>query len=135
MQKQDLAGNTNPHAQNYLISRQNNWLCKLYFCCMITEQEKLFIEYWDNNRDKQKRWHYQLAIGLPLGLVFALPILLSVIFHDWYKRMIYISGAQITIIMIGVLGIAVFLALFRMKFKWEQNEQLYKELKYKEKQP
>jgi hypothetical protein len=102
---------------------------------MITEQEKLFIEYWDNNRDKQKRWLYQLAIGLPLGLVFALPILLSVIFHDWYKRMIYISGAQITIIMIGVLGIAVFLALFRMKFKWEQNEQLYKELKYKEKQP
>ena len=101
---------------------------------MITEQEKLFIEYWDNNRDKQKRWLYQLAIGLPLGLVFALPILLSVIFHDWYKRMIYISGAQITIIMIGVLGIAVFLALFRMKFKWEQNEQLYKELKYKEKQ-
>ena len=101
---------------------------------MITEQEKLFIDYWDKNREKQKRSLYQLAIGLPIGLVFALPILLSVIFHDWYKQMIYISGSQITVILIGVLGIAVFFALFRMKFRWEQNEQLYKELKYKEQQ-
>jgi hypothetical protein len=101
---------------------------------MITEQEKLFIDYWDKNREKQKRSFYQLAIGLGVGLVFALPILLSVIFHDWYKQMIYISGSQMTVILIGVLGITVFLALFRMKFKWEQNEQLYKELKYKEQQ-
>lgn len=99
---------------------------------MLTEQEKLFIGYWEKNRDNQKRFFYQLLIGLPIGLVFALPILLSVIFHDWYKQMIFISGSQVTIILISVLGIAVFFALFRMKFKWEQNEQFYKELKYKE---
>ena len=99
---------------------------------MITDQEKLFIDYWAKNRDKQKRSFYQLVIGLPIGLVFALPILLSVLFHDWYKRMSYISTSQITVIMIGILGIIVFFALFRMKFKWEANEQLYKELKYKE---
>ena len=99
---------------------------------MLTEQEKLFIDYWDKNRAKQKRFFFQLLIGLPIGLVFALPILLSVIFHDWYKQMIFISGSQVTIILIGVLGIAIFFALFRMKFKWEQNEQLYKELKYKQ---
>ena len=69
----------------------------MYFCNMITEQEKLFIDYWDKNRDKQKRWFYQLAIGFPAGLVFALPILLSVIFHDWYKQMIFISGSQLTV--------------------------------------
>ena len=100
---------------------------------MITDQEKLFIDYWAKNRDKQKRSFYQLAIGLPVGLVFALPILLSVLFHDWYKRMSFISNSQITVIMIGILGIIVFFALFRMKFKWEANEQLYKELKYKSK--
>ena len=102
---------------------------------MITEEEKLFIDYWEKNRDKQKRSFHQLLLSLPIGLVFALPILLSVIFHDWYKQMIFISGSQLTVVLIGVLGIAVFFALFRMKFKWEQNEQLYKELKYKEKQP
>ena len=99
---------------------------------MITDQEKLFIDYWAKNRDKQKKSFYQLVIGLPVGLVFALPILLSVLFHDWYKRMSFISTSQITVIMIGILGIIVFFALFRMKFKWEANEQLYKELKYKE---
>ena len=71
-------------------------------------------------------------LGYDIFALIALPILLSVIFHDWYKRMIFISGSQLTVVFIGVLGIAVFFALFRMKFKWEQNEQLYKELKYKQ---
>ena len=99
---------------------------------MITDQEQLFINYWEVNRVKQKKIFYQLAWGLPLGLVFALPVLLSVIFKDWYKSMVFISSAQITLILITVLGIAVFFALFRMKFKWEENEQRYKELKYKQ---
>lgn len=103
-----------------------------YFCNMITDQEQLFINYWEANRDKQKKTFYQLAIGLPVGLVFALPVLLSVIFHDWYKQMTFISDSQITIILITVLGIAVFFSLFRMKFKWEENEQRYKELKFKQ---
>ncbi len=99
---------------------------------MITEEEKLFIDYWDKNRDKHKKSFYQLGIGLTAGLVFAFPILLSVLFHDWYKQMTFISDSQITIILITVLGIAVFFSLFRMKFKWEENEQRYKELKFKQ---
>ena len=99
---------------------------------MITEQEKLFLNYWEENREKEKRSLYKLALGLPVGLVFALPILLSVVFHDWYKRMIFISGSQLTVILIAVLGIAVFFALFKIKFKWEENDQRYKELKFKE---
>lgn len=99
---------------------------------MITDQEQLFITYWEANRNKEKKTLYQLAWGLPIGLVFAFPVLLSVIFHDWYKTMVFISASQLTIIMIAVLGIAVFFALFRMKFKWEENEQRYKELKFKE---
>ncbi|MBA2250354.1 MAG: hypothetical protein H0W12_09200 [Chitinophagaceae bacterium] len=101
---------------------------------MITDQEKLFLAYWEKNRAREKKTLYQLAVGLPLGLVFALPIILSVIFHDWYKQMIFISPSQVTVILIAVLAIAVFFALFRMKFKWENNEQLYKELKFKESQ-
>src|SRR6266446_7861081 len=99
---------------------------------MLTEQEKLFIEFWEKNRNKEKKVLHKLVLGLPLGLVFALPILLSVLFHNWYKNMVYISGSQITVILIAVLGIAVFFALMRMKFKWENNEQLYKELKFKQ---
>src|SRR5664279_1889449 len=97
---------------------------------MLTKDEKLFLEYWEKNREKEKRFMRQLAGGLPIGLVFALPVLVAVIFHNWYKAMTYISGSQIIVIIIGVLGVAVFFAIFRMKFKWENNEQLYNCLLY-----
>lgn len=100
---------------------------------MLTDEEIQFIEYWDKNRDKESKFMYQLAYGLPRGLIFALPVLLAVIFHDWYKNMIPISKSQLVIISIAVLGIALFYTIFRMKFIWENNEQLYKELKFKEK--
>jgi len=99
---------------------------------MITDQEQMFIDYWEANRDKQKKIFYRLVWGLPLGLVFALPVVLALIFHDWYKRMIFISPTQITLVLITVLGIAVFFALVKKKFTWEQNEQRYKELKFKQ---
>jgi|SRR6476660_791732 len=98
---------------------------------MITAEEKLFLEYWEKNREKEKHLIRQLATGLPMGLVFALPVLIAVIFHSWYKRIIYISVSQLIVITIGVLGIVVFFAIMRMRFKWENNEQLYKELKFK----
>jgi hypothetical protein len=100
---------------------------------MLTNDERLFLEYWEKNRDKQKQFWHQFATGFPSGLIFALPVLLAVVFHDWYKNMIYISDSQIILITIAVFFIAVFFGIFRMKFKWESNEQLYKELKYKEK--
>ncbi len=100
---------------------------------MLTKNELLFIEYWERNRDKENKILRQLAMGLPMGLVFALPVLLAVIFHGWYKNMIYISDAQIIIIAITVFFVAIFFSIFRSKFKWEHNEQLYKELKFKQK--
>ena len=99
---------------------------------MLNDDEKLFLEYWEKNRDNQKNFLYQLASGLPYGLLFALPVLVAVIFHDWYKTMIYISPSQVIVIIIAVIMVALFFSIFRMKFKWEHNEQLYKELKYKE---
>ncbi len=101
---------------------------------MLTKDEKLFIEYWEKNRNRDKKFIRQLATGLPIGLVFSLPILLAVIFDDWYKNMIYISSSQVIVIITGVFIIAVFFAVFRNRFKWENNEQLYKELKFKERQ-
>ncbi len=99
---------------------------------MLTEQEKKFLTYWEQNRVTQKKVLWMLLTGLPAGLLFALPILLAVLFHDWYKNMIYISNSELLLISIGVICVAVFFAIFRGKFKWEYNEQQYKELKFKE---
>ena len=100
---------------------------------MITENEKEFMVWWENNHEKEKKFSHKLLYGAPWGLIFALPVLLAVIFHDWYKNMIPISTSQIILISIIVLAIAIFYALFKMQVKWEANDQLYKELKLKEK--
>lgn len=101
---------------------------------MLTKEEKAFIEYWEKNREQEKKVWRKFLYGSPWGLIFAMPILLAVIFHDWYKNMIQISPSLITLIIITVLGIAVFFTLFSMHFKWDRNEQVYKELKFKQEQ-
>lgn len=100
---------------------------------MLSQQEKEFITWWEANSKREKKWLTQLSIGLPLGLAFGFPILLSVMFRGWYKNMPYVSGSQLTVILIAVLLIIVFYAIFRMRFKWELNEQRYNELKQIEK--
>ncbi|MBX9782956.1 MAG: hypothetical protein K2X48_06670 [Chitinophagaceae bacterium] len=94
----------------------------------MTSADEAFINYWEANREQEKKWMTQLMFGLPLGLVFGLPILLSFLLRGWYKRMPYISGSQFTVVLMALLGIIVFYAIFRMKFKWELNEQRYREL-------
>jgi len=100
---------------------------------MLTQEEQDFIKYWEANREKDNGIVRKLIFGGPWGLIFALPILVAVIFHDWYKNMIPISKTQLVLISITVIGIAFFYAYFRQQVRWDNNEQLYKELKFKEK--
>jgi hypothetical protein len=107
--------------------------CNDRFCTFaqnvnMSSDDLAFLEYWEQNRRREKKLLTQVAVGLPLGLVFGLPILLSFLLRGWYKRMPYISGSQFTVIVMALLGIAVFYGIFRMKFKWEINEQRYREL-------
>ncbi|OJY91155.1 MAG: hypothetical protein BGP14_06150 [Sphingobacteriales bacterium 44-15] len=100
---------------------------------MLTEEEKAFLEYWEQNRTKERKTWRQLLIGLPLGLLFALPILIN-LFSGWYIRadMEARSGSSPTVLIMAVLIIASFFAIFSKRYKWERNEQRYKELKGKE---
>ena len=102
---------------------------------MLTEEERDFVKYWESHRQKENSFLSKMIYGGPWGLIFALPILLAVIFHDWYKRMIPISTTQLVLISLCVIATAFFYAYFRQQVKWENNEQLYRELKIKEKQP
>lgn len=71
-----------------------------------------------------------------MALLFFLPIIISVIivyifFPEWYTKVSYIGSGTFFMIVIAVIIAAVFFAFFRMHYKWEMNEQLYKELKQK----
>lgn len=105
---------------------------------MLTEDEKRFLAYWESVREEEARFGRKLRKGLPVAMLFGMPILLSVaavyIFSpEWYTK-IAKSVNQVTLtVMIAVFIFMFFFAFTRMHFKWEMNDQLYQELKEKQK--
>ena len=97
---------------------------------MLSQSEERFIEYWKNNRDREKKVFRQLLFGLPLGLLIGAGIFVSLITDSWYERADMLANSQMNpnVLIVAILAIAVFTGLFYKKFKWDQNEQLYKEL-------
>jgi hypothetical protein len=104
---------------------------------MISEKETAFLRYWERNRAIENTFISKLLRGFPMALLFGLPIILLIIvvkifFPDWYMKISDISPGTFLTAIVAMLGIVVFYAYFRMQYKWEMNEQLYKELKSKE---
>lgn len=104
---------------------------------MLTENEKRFVKYWEENRLKEKSWKWQLLTGLPWGLLFSTPILVLLMTAKlWYKRADMAANTIMSpaILIIAVLLIATFVAFFYKNHKWEMKDQLYQSLKAREKQ-
>ena len=103
----------------------------------MDERERLFVEYWDARRLKEKSLLYQVLTGLPIGLLFGIPIIL-VLFSGrfWYKRadMVANSESSTIILMIAILLIALFVAVIYKRHQWEMKEQQYLEIKARESQ-
>lgn len=101
---------------------------------MLTTEEKAFLRYWEQHRSSQKKTFRQWLIGLPIGLLFGVPILLNYA-TGWYKRA-GMAGSQVSpaVLIIAILAIISFVAIFYKRFQWEQYEQKYRELKAKEDQ-
>lgn len=100
----------------------------------MEKKELAFMAYWEQHRDKEKKSWRQLMIGLPMGLVFAIPILIGFFSGKyWYKRADMVGNAQSnpTVLVIAVLAITVFVAVFYKKHQFDLKDQYYKELKRK----
>ncbi len=105
---------------------------------MLTDDELRFIQYWEKHRDLHSSFTSKLVRGLPMAFLFGLPILLLILsvylfLPEWYTKISKTSSSAFVVVVIAVLLAIVFYAFIRMHFKWEMNEQQYKELKYKEK--
>ena len=105
---------------------------------MISEKEMSFLRYWETNRERQNTFMSKLTSGFPMALLFGLPIILLVVvirifLHDWYMKISGTSPGMFFTAVVAMLAVVFFYAYFRMQYKWEMNEQLYKELKSKEK--
>src|ERR1044072_2997002 len=102
---------------------------------MLNEQEKRFVEYWEANRLREKKINKQLLLGLPIGLLFAVPVLILLFSGKfWYTRASMQANSQASpvVLIIAVICIAVFVAVFYKRHQWEQREQHYHELKAQE---
>ncbi len=96
---------------------------------MLSKEEENFIAYWEANREKEKKWLRQLIVGLPVGLLIGSAIVFSLI-SGWYTRADMVANSEMNpfVFLFAILAICCFTAIFYKKNKWEQNEQLYKEL-------
>ena len=104
---------------------------------MLSEKDKQFMRYWEKERLKQNTFVSKILRGLPMALIFCLPILLFIVavylfFPEWYMRISGTSQGTFITIIIAVFICILFFPYFRMHYKWEMNEQLYNELKSKE---
>ena len=99
---------------------------------MLTRQEEAFIRYWEENRSRQKKVFRQFLVGIPVGLAFAIPILISLLSGWDIKALQETNGAfqksQIMVLMVALLLIIGFVAIFYQKYRWDQYEQRYREL-------
>lgn len=101
----------------------------------ITEEERKFLVYWEAQRNKERKLTNQLMFGLPIGILFSVPLLVNFFLGKfWYKRAdaVGISQFSPTVLVVAVLLITVFVALLNRKFRWEKLEQQYLEIRAKE---
>jgi hypothetical protein len=102
---------------------------------MLTQEEQEFMAYWRLNRKKQKKIFWQFALGIPVGLLFAIPILVNFA-SGWYKRAAMQANTtdfNPGVLLVALLLIVGFVAVFSKRFQWEKNEQRYLELDSKQK--
>jgi sterol desaturase/sphingolipid hydroxylase (fatty acid hydroxylase superfamily) len=104
---------------------------------MLTQQEEAFIRYWEENRSRQKKVFRQFLVGIPVGLAFAIPIVIN--FASGWDVQAAASAASsaasekslMMVLMVALLLIVGFIAIFYQKYKWDQYEQRYRELQSK----
>jgi membrane protein YdbS with pleckstrin-like domain len=102
---------------------------------MLSEEEEKFMIYWEERRQEYSSTSSKFLRGLPMAMVFGIPILLLIavvylFIPDWYIKISKTSTQTFIVVVIAVFIAIIFYAFARMHFKWEMNEQMYNELKH-----
>jgi polyferredoxin len=100
---------------------------------MLTTQEQNFLDYWITKRNENKLNPFFFVKGFAIGLLIGILVLICLLL-GWYKRANMDAATKLNpyVMLIAIISTAIFLAIFYNSFKYDQNEQLYKELKHKE---
>lgn len=103
----------------------------IFALSMITEYEKGFIEFWEANRLKKKKVWRQLSVGLPLATILVVTIAINLV-SSWHKEASKVlrreNTSLIIVLIVACLLIVLFIVIFSARYKWDANEQQYREL-------
>jgi hypothetical protein len=99
---------------------------------MNKEERRRYIEFWEANREREGKLVNQLLYGIPIGMLFAVPVLLILLSAKlWYKRadMEANSSLSMPLLIIAVFIIAAFVAVIYKSHQWDMKEQQYLQFK------
>lgn len=99
----------------------------------MTREETDFIRYWAANRLRRKKVSRQLLVGIPAGLLITVPIVINLA-SGWYKRATMEANSSDfnpLVLIVALLIIVAFSAIFWQRHQWDQYEQRYLELMIK----
>ena len=102
---------------------------------MLSEDEKRFMAWWEENRNRKNKLLRFLYVGLPLGVVVVIAIFVNFL-AGWYSRASMALSQEhnslFLVLLVAALGIVSFIVIFSAKLRWDQHEQHYKELRARE---
>lgn len=97
---------------------------------MLSKEENDFIRYWEANRLRRKKTARQFLLGIPAGLLIVIPIVINLV-SGWNKGAAMEANSQDFnpgVLLVALLLIVGFTAIFWQRHKWDQFEQRYREL-------
>jgi hypothetical protein len=103
---------------------------------MLTQEEQSFLDYWAQQRLRNKKTLKQFSIGLPLGVMIVLALFINVL-AGWHKKAAMVlkgHGSVIITVVVAAVGIVVFMTIFSRNHQWDMYEQRYQELLQKKAQ-
>jgi hypothetical protein len=97
---------------------------------MLSKEENAFIGYWEKNRLRRKKTMRQFLLGIPAGLLIVVPIVIN-FGSGWYRRANMEANSDDfnpMVLIVALLLIVGFTAIFWQRHQWDQLEQRYREL-------
>ena len=100
-----------------------------YFASMLSSEEERFLAYWAANGNKERSSIRPFLVGLSSGFAIGIAVMVT-LSSGWYERANMEANSKMSgiVFLIAILALSFFLAFFYRKFRWETNEQRYREL-------
>jgi hypothetical protein len=96
----------------------------------MTEEEKRFVAFWQEQRLRKKQYLRRFSIGFPLGVLVAAAILVNFL-SGWYKRAdaaLHADSSVIVVVVVALSAIVAFITVFSAHHQWDRNEAEYQRL-------